>query len=337
MAKPNWANQTIWTGDNLSIMRGMNSSSVDLVYLDPPFNSNRDYAAPVGSQAAGAAFKDTWTLNDVDQAWHGEIAEEQPALYAIIDASGLGHGRRMKSYLIMMAVRLLEIRRLLKDTGSLYLHCDPTAAHYLKLLLDGIFGADLFRNEIIWRSMNAKSNTTRRFAQNHEILLRYAASEKTKHNPVHMAYEPKYIQEHYSYVDTDGRRYGLGDLTNPNKNRPNLTYEFLGVTRVWRWTQERMEAAHRQGRIHQSEQGRVPRLKRYLDEQKGVLVDNIWTDILPIQSNSKENCDYPTQKPLALLERVIQASSNEGDIVLDPFCGCATACIAAEHLVLVCD
>ena len=132
----NWANRTIWTGDNLSVMRGMNSESVDLIYLDPPFNSNRNYAAPIGSKAAGAAFKDTWTLDDVDLAWHGEIAEQNPAVYAVIDAAGISHGAGMKSYLIMMAVRLLEMRRLLKPTGSLYLHCDPTASAYLKLLLD---------------------------------------------------------------------------------------------------------------------------------------------------------------------------------------------------------
>ena len=138
----------MWTGDNLEIMRGMNSESVDLIYLDPPFNSNRNYSAPIGSRAAGAAFKDTWTLSDVDNAWHGEIAERDPALYAVVDAAGLSHGKDMKSYLIMMAVRLLEMRRLLKDTGSIYLHCDPTASHYLKTLMDAIFGRDQFRDMI---------------------------------------------------------------------------------------------------------------------------------------------------------------------------------------------
>ena len=147
---PNWKNRTLWTGDNLDIMRGMNSESVDLIYLDPPFNSNRDYAAPIGSEAAGAAFKDTWTLSDVDEAWHGEIADRQPALYAIIDAADLAHGKGMKSYLIMMAVRLLEMKRLLKPTGSLYLHCDPTASHYLKMLMDAVLKPKAFRNEIAW-------------------------------------------------------------------------------------------------------------------------------------------------------------------------------------------
>lgn len=141
---PNWRNRTLWTGDNLDIMRGMNSESVDLIYADPPFNSQADYAAPVGSEAAGAAFKDTWTLDDVDEAWHGLIAEQEPALYRIIDAAGLAHGKGMKSYLIMMAARLLEMRRVLKANGSLYVHCDPTASHYLKSLLDAIFGGGNF-------------------------------------------------------------------------------------------------------------------------------------------------------------------------------------------------
>ena len=155
MSKPNFKSHTMWTGDNLPVMRGLNSESVDLIYLDPPFNSNRNYAAPIGSEAAGAAFKDTWTLDDVDVAWHGEIAEQNPAVYSVIQASGEAHGSSMKSYLIMMAVRLLEMLRVLKETGSIYLHCDPTASHYLKLLMDAVFGHRNFRNETIWRRTGA--------------------------------------------------------------------------------------------------------------------------------------------------------------------------------------
>ena len=155
----NFADKTIWTGDNLDILRGLNSASVDLIYLDPPFNSNRNYAAPVGSAAAGAAFKDTWTLSDLDTAWMGLVADQQPALYQALAAAGLTHGKGMQSYLCMMAVRLLEMRRVLKDTGSIYLHCDPTASHYLKLLMDSIYGARNFRSEIIWRRTNAHSDT----------------------------------------------------------------------------------------------------------------------------------------------------------------------------------
>ncbi len=171
----NWQNRTLWTGDNLDILRGMNAESVDLIYLDPPFNSNKNYAAPIGSEAAGAAFKDTWTLDDVDLAWHGEIADKEPALYAIIDAAGLSHSKSMKSYLIMMAVRLLEMKRVLKDTGSIYLHCDPTASHYLKQLMDVVFGKKQFRNELVWH-YHKWTNTITSFQRNHDIFLLYAKS-----------------------------------------------------------------------------------------------------------------------------------------------------------------
>ena len=170
--QPNWQNRTMWTGDNLDIMRGMNSETVDLIYLDPPFNSNRNYSAPIGSQAAGAAFKDTWTLSDVDEAWHGEVADREPGVYEAINASGVTHGKGMKSYLIMMAVRLLQMRRLLKPTGSLYLHCDPTASHYLKVLMDAVFGRDNFRNEIVW-CYTGPSASRRNFPAKHDIVLRY--------------------------------------------------------------------------------------------------------------------------------------------------------------------
>ena len=333
MAQPNWKNRTLWTGDNLDIMRGMNSESVDLIYLDPPFNSNQNYSAPIGSEAAGAAFKDTWTLSDVDEAWHGEIADKDPALYGIIDSAGHSHGKGMKSYLIMMAVRLLEMQRLLKPTGSMYLHCDPTASHYLKTLMDAIFGAKNFRNEIVWRRTNAKGLASTRFASNHDVLLYYAKTKEPSWNPQYQAHDPDYVKKSYRHVEPEtGRRYRLDNLANPNKNRPNLTYEFLGVTRVWRWTKERMQKAYEDGLVVQTKPGGVPSLKRYLDEQKGRAVDDLWMDFGSIQASAKEHVGYPTQKPLVLLERIIKASSNKGAMILDPFCGCATACVAAENL-----
>ncbi len=332
-AEPNFKNRTLWTGDNLDIMRGLNSESVDLIYLDPPFNSNRDYSSPIGSEAAGAAFKDTWTLNDVDLAWHGLIAEENPGLYGIIDAAGVAHGKAMKSYLIMMAVRLLEMRRILKPTGSIYLHCDPTASHYLKLTMDSVFGAGSFRSEITWKRTNAKGLAFKGYPNNADILLYYSKSDKFIWNRPFQPHDQSYVEKSYKYVEPEtGRRYTLGDLTNPNHDRPNLTYEFLGVNRVWRWTRERMQEAYDQGLVIQQRPGSVPRLKRYLDEMPGNPVDTIWDDIKPVQAGSSEQVGYPTQKPIALLERIIQASSNEGDVVLDPFCGCATALIAAEKL-----
>ena len=333
MAKANFVDKTIWTGDNLDILRGLNSESVDLIYLDPPFNSNRNYAAPVGSRAAGAAFKDTWTLSDLDTAWMGLIADEQPAMYKVIETARLTHGKGMQSYLCMMAVRLLEMRRVLRASGSIYLHCDPTAGHYLKMLLDSIFGAGNFRSEITWRRTSAKGLAFKGYPNNADILLYYTKTDAFTWDRPFRPHDQDYVDKFYRYVEAEtGRRYRLDNLSNPNRDRPNLTYEFLGVTRVWRWTKERMQAAYENGLVIQKRPGSVPALKRYLDEMKGTPVDTIWSDISPIQAKSKEGTGYPTQKPLALLERIISASSNPGDVVLDPFCGCATACVAAERL-----
>ena len=333
----NFADRTIWTGDNLDILRGLNSASVDLIYLDPPFNSNRNYAAPVGSAAAGAAFKDTWTLSDLDVAWMGLIADEQPAMYKVLEAAGLTHGKGMQSYLCMMAVRLLEMHRVLKETGSIYLHCDPTASHYLKLLMDSIYGAQCFRSEITWRRTNAHNDTRQGRKQHgriHDVLLFYTKSQQWTWNPVYTPYDPNYIANFYKYVEPETNRlYRLGDLTGPGgASKGNPHYELMGVTRYWRYTQERMQELVNAGRVIQTRPGGVPSYKRYLDEMPGVPLQDIWSDIGPLQAQSKERVGYPTQKPLALLERIIKASSNEDDVVLDPFCGCATACVAAEDL-----
>ena len=274
----------------------MNSETVDLIYLDPPFNSNKDYAAPIGSQAAGAAFKDTWTLSDIDEAWHGEISDKEPALYGIIDSARHSHGRGMKSYLIMMAVRLLEMRRILKPTGSIYLHCDPTASHYLKTLMDALFGTENYRNEISWRRSNPKNLATVNFPNCRDILLRYSKSETCTFNKVFGEHDPEYVRKTYRDKDPDGRRYTLMPLLNPNTNRPNLTYEFMGVTRVWRWTRERMEKAYKQGIIVQLKPGSAPRYKKYLDESEGKTATNDWNDIE--QASKNEDVGYPTQKPL---------------------------------------
>ncbi len=327
---PNFADKTIWTGDNLDILRGLNSECVDLIYLDPPFNSNQDYAAPVGSAAAGAAFKDTWTLSDLDVAWMGLIADEQPALAHVLKTAGLTHGKGMQSYLTMMAVRLMEMKRVLKATGSIYLHCDPTASHYLKLLMDGLFGQGNFRNEISWNRANPKNLHVVNFPNNRDIILRYSKAGQATFHKMFTDHDPAYIEKAYKYTDPDGRRYRLLPLLNPNKDRPNLTYEFLGVTRVWRWTQERMQKAYEDGIVVQLKPGAVPQYKFYLEDSKGKTCTDDWNDI--VQAAGGEKTGFPTQKPLALLERIIKASSNPGDIVLDPFCGCATACVAADKL-----
>ena len=335
MGTPNWANRSIFTGDNLDIMRGMNSETVDLIYLDPPFNSNRNYAAPVGSKAAGAAFKDTWTLSDLDVAWMGLIADQEPAIYKLLDTARLTHGKGMQSYLCMMAVRLLEMRRILKSTGSIYLHCDPTASHYLKLLMDAAFGARNFKNEITWKRTTSHNDVARNYGSIGDIVLFYTKGQQITFNNQYLPYSDEHIAKIFTHIDENGRRYATSNIRSPGP-RPNLTYEYKGYQphpNGWTVSLERMELLDAEGRLHfpKKKSGRI-RLKLYLDEMPGVPVGNVWDDFRAIQSHAKERIGFPTQKPLALLERIIKASSNEGDMVLDPFAGCATACVAAETL-----
>lgn len=331
---------TLYYGDNLPILRKLQSESIDLVYLDPPFNSARSYNVLFkdqhgsGSDAQITAFDDTWqwgpsaeqTYLDIIQSNPGKVDDLLSALRCVIGTNA------MLAYLVMMAARLVELHRVLKPTGSLYLHCDPTASHYLKLVLDTVFGFENFRNEIIWRRSHPKGHAFTRFATNHDVIFAYSKSaDHTKWNPIYREYDEKNVLKQYSLSDEDGRRYQLTSLLNPNPNRPNLTYEFKGVTKVWRWTKERMLEADKQGRIIVPKNGKgIPRFKRYLDEQDGIPVDDFWDDIELVSGN--ESLGYPTQKPLALLERIIQASSNPGDVVLDCFCGCGTAIAAAEKL-----
>ena len=209
----NFADRTIWTGDNLDILRGLNSASVDLIYLDPPFNSNRDYAAPVGSAAAGAAFKDTWALSDLDVAWMGLIADEQPAIYKVLDAAGLSHGKPMQSYLCMMAVRLLEMRRVMKGSASIYLHCDPTASHYLKLLMGAVFGPNLYLNEMTWKRSSNTRQGMRRAGRIRDVVLVYSRGQDYVWNPQYMPYDDDYIESECRYVTPDGRHYKETDVT----------------------------------------------------------------------------------------------------------------------------
>ncbi len=332
----------LYFGDNLEILRKyIPDNSIDLIYLDPPFNSKKDYNilfkenGGVESEAQIKAFTDTWHWTQTAQDTYHEIVTKGPLkvgklIGALHDAIG---GNDVMAYLVMMAIRLVELHRVLKPTGSLYLHCDPTASHYIKLVLDQIFEPTNFRNEIVWRRTNAKSLAFTRLASNHDVILRYSKSDKWVWNPQYIEHDPEYVKNFYRYIEPGTeRRFQLADLTNPNRNRPHLTYEFLGVNRVWRWTKERMQEAYNRGLIVQSKPGTVPRLKRYLDEQEGTSIDDIWNDISTIQSQASERLGYDTQKPLALLERIIKASSNEGDVVLDPFCGCGTALVAAQKL-----
>ena len=356
MTKPNFANRTLWTGDNLEVLRGMNSDCVDLIYLDPPFNSNRNYAAPIGSDAAGAAFKDTWTLSDLDMAWMGLIADVHPAMYKVIEATGTVNGKSMQSYLCMMAVRLLEMRRILKDTGTIYLHCDPKAGHYLKLLMDSIFGEDIFWTAITWKRTSAHNDKL--FGSESEMILMYGGGTQNL-DDVRVPLSEKNLQSKYRYVDDKGK-YRTGDLTGAGTSegesgRPWRDFDPTNIGRHWavpktgkyakyldtnllpgyqgiKGVHDRLDALDKFGMIHYSSRGGMPSLKRYLTPDAGQLPGNIWTDIPPVNSQASERTDYPTQKPLALMYRIIKASSNPEDMVLDPFCGCATTCVAADNL-----
>lgn len=335
----------LYYGDNLQVLRAhIATESVDLIYLDPPFNSQANYnvlfRSPKGkqSQAQIEAFEDTWSWND-----SAERAFDEVMTSGNTDAAEMLRAMRsflkendMMAYLTMMAVRLLELHRVLKPTGSLYLHCDPTASHYLKIIMDALFGKERFRNEIIWQRTAPKGHAYSRFPSTQDTILFFVKNENHMWNAQYLEHRQEYIKSHYGHIEpTTSRHYTLDNLLNPNKDRPNLTYEFppgSGLVRVWRWTKDRMMAEWEAGRVVVPEKGGVPRFKRYLDEMKGTPITSIWIDIPPINSQAQERLGYPTQKPLALLERIINASSNEGDVVLDPFCGCGTAVHAAQKL-----
>ena len=336
---PSNSSDCLYFGDNLGILREhVPDESVDLVYLDPPFNSNATYnvlfreASGEDSAAQIYAFDDTWHWNIESERAYQEVVTDGPKKLAdLLQAmrSFLGQNDMM-AYLAMMAPRIAELHRVLKLTGSIYLHCDPTASHYLKLLMDAVFGPTRFRNEISWNRSHPKSHHKWIFPNSRDVLLRYSKTDQLIFNKVFAEHDPAYVKKAYKYIDEDGKRYRLLPLLNPNDNRPNLTYKFLGVTRVWRWTKSRMEAAYKSGLIVQLYPGAVPQYKLYLEDSRGRTPTSDWNDIP--QATGAESLDYPTQKPEALLERIILASSNEGDVVLDPFCGCGTAVAVAERL-----
>ena len=336
---------SLYYGDNLDILRRyVRDESADLIYLDPPFNSNQTYNVLFqerdGSQSASQikAFGDTWHWDETAARSYeetvevgGQVAEAMQAFRKLLGTND------MLAYMSMMAPRLVELRRVLKPTGSLYLHCDPTASHFLKLLMDAVFGAANFRTEIIWKRTSAHSDTKQGRQQHgriHDVLLFYTKTDDWNWNPVYTEYDREYVENFYRFVESGtGRKYRKGDLTGPGgAAKGNPQYEVMGVTRYWRYSKERMQELIRQGRVVQTKPGSVPAYKRYLDEMPGVPLQDLWTDIRPIGSQAAERLGYPTQKPVALLERIIQSSSNEGDVVLDPFCGCGTTIAAAQKL-----
>jgi len=341
-----WKNK-LYFGDNLPILREyVPDESVDLIYLDPPFNSKATYnvlfAEQNGtrSQAQIKAFDDTWHWGmESEEAFHELVTEGPGKLPDLMDALLRFLGRNdMMAYLTMMAIRLAELRRVLKPNGSIYLHCDPTASHYLKIVMDAIFGPSNFKSEIVWKRYvpfkDSRPKKRGRYGRIHDIILFYTNGSDWTWNALYTPYDPEYIAKEYRHIeDGTGRRYALKDATIPGgATGQDKIYEVFGVTRPWRYSKEKMEELIATGRIVQTRPGNVPQYKVYLDEMNGIPVQDIWTDIKPIAPQACERLGYPTQKPEALLERIIQASSNEGDLVLDPFCGCGTTIAVAERL-----
>jgi site-specific DNA-methyltransferase (adenine-specific) len=299
--------RVIWCGDNLDILAKMPDGCVDLIYIDPPFNSNRNYEVFWGETKEKRSFEDR----------HAST----------------------QAYIDFMRPRCVELHRVLKPTGSFYYHCDWHASHYVKVMLDQIFGENRFLNEIIWKRQSAHSDAkqgSKHLGRIHDTILLYTGGGKYRFNHEYRHYDPEYIEKFYKHIEPEtGRRYSLGDLGAPGGAAPskgNPFYEFLGVERYWRFSKEMMEQLYREGRIVQTKPGAVPRQKRYLDEGKGVPVGTVWDDIGLVQGTRGEGLGYPTQKPLKLLERIVQLSSNKNDVVLDAFCGCGTALVAAENL-----
>jgi DNA modification methylase len=299
--------QVIYCGDCLEQLRKLPDACVDLVYIDPPFNSNRSYEVFWGETKEKRSFDDRHASTN--------------------------------AYIEFMRPRCVELHRVLKKTGSFYYHCDWHASHYVKVMLDAVFGESQFVNEIIWKrqsSHNDAKQGSQHFGRVHDTLFLYSKSKEYKFNHLYRAYDQDYVDKFYKHREPEtGRRYSLGDLGAPGGAAPskgNPCYEFMGIKRYWRFSKERMEQLYEEGRIVQAKPGRVPRQKRYLDEGKGVPLGSVWDDIGLVQATTQERVGYPTQKPLKLLERVIQASSDEGDIVLDAFCGCGTALEASQKL-----
>jgi len=354
---------TLYYGDNLEVLRQhIKDETVDLVYLDPPFNSNATYnvlfAEKDGTEAAAQikAFDDTWRWDTAAAQALDDAMSQGGKLAATMQAfAGMLGQSNMMAYLAMMAPRLAELKRVLKPTGSIYLHCDPTASHYLKLLMDAIFGAQNYRNEIVWKRADAHNDARRQYPKITDRILFYSMTEKCTFGAPFAEFPEKTLRNWYLYLELpDGavrrmtpeeretqlipngaRRFNPGDLRSPHP-RPNLTYDYKGFkphANGWAVSREKMEELERKGLLvfPKSPDGRIMR-KRYLDEQPGVRAGDCWTDISQLRASMAELLGYPTQKPVALLERIIQASSNEGDVVLDPFCGCGTAVVAAQKL-----
>ena len=341
-------NRTIFCHDNLEVLQGIDSNTIDLIYLDPPFNKQKVFTAPIGSSGEGARFRDWFREEDIKDEWILSIKEDYDGLHKFLSSvrelssleakEGSKHYLYNYCYLVYMAMRLLEMRRILKETGSIYLHCDPTMSHYLKILLDIIFGEKNFRNEIVWKRHSSGQKGSqydpKKWGANTDHIFFYVKDKDTRVFP-YIPFTQAEIDKKFKYKDEKGELYQLVPIAmGKNKGeRPNLHYKFKGISpppypNAWSLSKARMQEEYEKGNIV-IKNNKLER-RKYLKDSKGKAIGSGWNDIKP--SAGKEYVNYPTQKPLALLERIIKASSNEGDFVLDPFCGCATTCIAAEKL-----
>ena len=345
MSDQNFKDRTLFIEDNLNVLRGMNSETVDLIYLDPPFNSKEEYKAPIGTQAEGQVFDDTWRWTDLDARWVGEISRRCPALNAAIEAARLAQNDGTAAYLAFMGIRLLELHRVLKPTGSIYLHCDDTADSYLRMSMDAVFGASAFRNEIVWKRTGAgKSNQygKRSWPRNTDSILFYSKNSRNDLSPYRKLTDEEALKR-FNLQDENGRRFydDSGNLQRGRTlgDRPNLCYTFTPPDRPdlefepknpsgWCLSQKRMLEEYEKGNIVVRGDTRKLQRRKYQEDYKGAMTPSLWDDIAP--PGTKESTDWRTQKPLALLERIIKASSKPGDLVLDPFAGCATCLVAAE-------
>ena len=367
------SNRTIFTADNLPVLRGIDSETIDLIYLDPPFNTGKQWHAPIGSDAEGASFNDIWAWDDIAEAegetlatsvkrqWVNALHIESP-IRAVVETAEATAGEEMGAYLAFMAMRLVEMQRVLKPTGSIYLHCDDAANSYLRLMMDAIFGAEQLRNEIIWKRTTGRSDG-KQFGRVHDTLLFYSKEAKRLWNNQYLPLNEEYVRKFYRHSDERLAKFGrvrLSDLTGPGvtegeSGQPWRRADPTSSGRHWsvprtgdyaKWIEDniipgyrsiesihgRLDALDDHNMLMWPKRGTMPSIKRYLTSSHGEKANDVITDIKPVQSHAAERTGYPTQKPLALLERIIQASSKPGDLVLDPFCGCATACVAAERL-----
>ncbi len=362
-------NRHLFIADNLNLLRALDNESIDLICIDPPFAKNQTFTGNLRPPLSNAErqrevdtlaewrirsqrdaeqagidwpdadnagrFSDIWRWeDDVHEDWVTRIDDDYPALAKLIDTTRTAHSEDMAAYLTFMAIRIIEMHRVLKPTGSMYLHCDPTASPYLNILMDSVFGMENFRSEITWKRTSSHNDVRRNFSAIGDIILFYTKSDGFTFQTPYMPYSQEHINSSYRYVDENNRRYSARDLRSPHP-RPNLTYDYKGYEphpNGWSVSLEKMTELDAEGQLHfpKKKGGRI-RLKRYLDEMPGVPASNIWDDIKPIAAQARERTGYPTQKPVALAERIIKASSNPGDVVLDCFAGCAYVPVAAER------